>query len=381
MIINKDIAMKKPIKTILALAAVLAAVSCEKTGFGDDGVKDDALRKANGQFVDETVIPTYRALADESLALQEKLESLEDTRTDAVVKEACAKWKAARQYWEWSEAFLFGAAKRYDIDPHIDTWPLDRVALENLLGSEKMMADIGNVVANLNNGLVGFHGIEYIIFRDGKERPVSEITDDELKYVIAVSADLTLKACQLEALWAGLENVTEEKQTILVEGEARLDDNFGEQMRLCGQTGSLWTSVTAGSEQIIEGCKDIVDEVGNSKIGKPYTGEDVNYIESPHSWNSITDFYDNIVSVRNAYFGGLGATSAKAGSVSAYIAGVDRAADEALVAAIENCLKTIDAMPRPFVQNYRDAKVKEAIDACEALNVALEAARQVLIEQ
>ena len=371
--------MKKSIKVIFAFAAVLAAVSCEKSGFGDDGAKDAALRKANEQFVDETAIPTYRALADESIALQKKLESLEDTRTDAVVKEACAKWKAARQYWEWSEAFLFGAAKRYDIDPHIDTWPLDRVALENLLGSEKMMADIENVVANLNNGLVGFHGIEYIIFRDGKERPVSEITDDELKYVIAVSADLTLKACQLEALWAGLENVTEEKQTILEEGEARLDDNFGEQMRLCGQTGSLWTSVTAGSEQIIEGCKDIVDEVGNSKIGKPYTGEDVNYIESPHSWNSITDFYDNIVSVRNAYFGALGATSAQTYSVSAYLASVDQAANEGVISAIEKCLEKIAAMPKPFVKNYQDAKVKDAIDACNDLNDALEVARQALI--
>lgn len=373
--------MKKLIKAIFAFSAVLAAVSCEKSGFGDSGAKDAVLQKANEQFVEETVIPTYRALADESLALQKVLEQLGKNRNDALVKESCAKWKSARQYWEWSEAFLFGAAQRYDIDPHIDTWPLDRTALENLLGSEKMMADIENVVPNLNNGLLGFHAIEYIIFRDGKERAASEITADEMKYVIAVSADLALKACQLEALWTGIENVTEEKQAVLEDGEARLDDNFGEQMMLCGQTGSLWTSVTAGSEQIIEGCKDIVDEVGNSKIGKPYTGEDVNYIESPHSWNSITDFYDNIVSVRNAYFGGLGATSAKAGSVSAYIAGVDKAADDALVAAIENCLKAINAMPHPFVKNYRDAKVKEAIDACDVLNNALEAVRQVLIEQ
>ena len=38
-------------------------------------------------------------------------------------------------------------------------------------------------------------------------------------------------------------------------------------------------------------------------------------------------------------------------------------------------------MPRPFVKNYKDAKVKAAIDACNDLNDALEAARKVLIEQ
>ena len=68
-------------------------------------------------------------------------------------------------------------------------------------------------------------------------------------------------------------------------------------------------------------------------------------------------------------------------SVSAYIASVDKETDAKLVAAIEDCLKAIDEMPRPFVKNYRDAKVKAAIDACNDLNDALEAARKVLIEQ
>ena len=36
-------------------------------------------------------------------------------------------------------------------------------------------------------------------------------------------------------------------------------------------------------------------------------------------------------------------------------------------------------MPKPFVKNYKDANVKEAIDACNDLNDALEVARQALI--
>ena len=144
------------------------------------------------------------------------------------------------------------------------------------------MDNIDKYVSNFNNGLVGFHGLEYIIFREGKERSASDIPELEIKYAIAVSADLTLSACHLEAAWAGLDNVTEEKRAILEDaGEERFGE-FGRQMKLSGQTGSLWTSVTAGSEQIIEGCKDIVDEVGKSKIGKPYTGEDENYIDRLH---------------------------------------------------------------------------------------------------
>ena len=139
-------------------------------------------------------------------------------------------------------------------------------------------------------------------------------------------------------------------------------------MRLCGQAGSTWKSITLGTDQIIEGCKDIVDEVGNSKIGKPHTGEDESYIESPHAYNSIQDFIDNIESVRYAYFGGFRATSAHANSVSAYIRSVDPAADEA----------AINAMPRPFVKNYKAAEVSAAMNACEALSEALTAAQKTL---
>jgi hypothetical protein len=49
--------------------------------------------------------------------------------------------------------------------------------------------------------------------------------------------------------------------------------------------------------------------VGQSKIGLPYTGEDASYIESPYAYNSITDFYDNIVSCKNALYGAMGATA------------------------------------------------------------------------
>lgn len=373
--------MRQSFKFAAALmVAALAAVACDKSSTDlASSAKEETLQKVNEAFVDNTVIPTYKNLADKSLELQAAIEKLQADPTDANVKAACDLWKSARQYWEWSEAFLFGAASKYYIDPHIDTWPLDKVALENLLDSDKMMADIENTVANLNNGLVGFHGIEYIIFRDGNERAASSIPAKELLYAAAVAKDLSLSAARLEAAWAGLDNVSAVKKEMIEDAEMEPADDFGEQMKLSGQAGSVWKSVTAGSEQILEGCKDIVDEVGSQKIGKPYTGEDVNYIESPHSWNSIEDFYDNIVSVRNAYFGALGATSAQAYSVSAYLAGVDKAADDGVKAAISVCLEKISAMPKPFVKNYKDAKVKDAIDACNALNDALEAARQALI--
>ncbi len=368
-----------PAALCIAMAATVLS-SCEKSAEIDNS-KNEELQIVNEQFVDDVVIPTYKTLADKSLSLYDAVTALRTSKTDAAVDKACGLWRDARQYWEWSESFLFGAASKYFIDPHIDTWPLDKVALDNLLGSEKMMNDIENVVANLNNGLVGFHGLEYIIFREGENRPAAQISGDELKYAEAVAKDLALSCARLEAAWAGIDEVSDRKAGLIEEAELEPEDNFGEQMKLCGQAGSVWKSITAGSEQIIEGCKDIIDEVGNSKIGKPYTGEDVNYIESPHSWNSITDFYDNVVSIRSAYFGKLGAETAQTHSVSAFVRKADAKADQDVIDALSVCLSKIDAMPRPFVKNYKDARVGEAVDACNALNDALEAARQVLVNE
>jgi len=370
---------KSAIVMMCAIITSLGFVACSDS---DNDIelseKEKELQTINIAYVDNNVVPIYKTLADQTILLMDAIEALQTSKTDANVAKACELWKKSRQYWEWSEAFLFGAATKYYIDPHIDTWPLDKTQLEKLLNNDAMMDDIENTIANLNNGLVGYHGLEYMIFRDGNNRPAADITAKELNYSVAVARDLALSCCRLEAAWAGMENVTAEKQEIIEDAEMEPEDNFGEQMELAGFAGSTWRTVTLASEQIIDGCRTIVDEVGSSKIGAPYTGEDINYIESPHAYNSIQDFYDNITGVQYALYGKMGATTPQALSVFAYIENTDPTVASALKTALETCLAKIDAMPKPFVLNFRDAKVKEAIDACSALDSALLTAQQSL---
>ena len=368
---------------LLIVAAAMTVAGFSSCDGNDSNVlelseKEKTLQQVNAQYVKANVIPIYKNLADQTLLLMNAVEALAANPSDANMATACSLWKVSRQYWEWSEAFLFGAASKYNIDPHIDTWPLDKVALQNLLDSDKMMEDIENTIANLNNGLVGYHGLEYIIFREGKNRPAVGLPEKELRYAVAVARDLAVNSCRLEAAWAGLDNVTSAKQNLLGEAEMEPEDNFGEQMELAGFAGSPWKTVTLGAGQIIEGCKTIVDEVGAMKIGAPFTGSDTEYIESPHAYNSIQDFEDNITGVKFAYFGQMGATSAHAQSISAYIKSVDAAADQAVINAINTCITKIQSMPKPFVLNYSDPKVGEAIEACSALEEALTVAGAVI---
>ena len=92
------------------------------------------------QYVNGVVVPTYKSLADEANELATLCQELRDNPTQSKVQECCNKWISARKYWELSEAFLFGAAADYNIDPHIDSWPLQKSQLDNILNNDALIA-------------------------------------------------------------------------------------------------------------------------------------------------------------------------------------------------------------------------------------------------
>ncbi len=371
-------------------AAMIAAMACSFSSCSNDddvddtsGQKDEMYEKIIQQFTDHTVTVTYKNLADNTEMLEEKLQTLKVAKTDANVQAACEIFLEARAWWEKSEAFLFGAASDFGIDPHIDSWPLDLTALKKELGNASHIADMAAEDADvwagdhLGNALLGFHGIEYIIFKDGKAKPVSEITNDELIYAAAVAGDLRNKCFQLQISWAGEDNVAQNRVEKVVDDlelsvtVANGDNSYQQNMLSAGKAGSTYKTWTHAVQAIVDGCKTIADEVGTSKIGKPHTGEDRNYIESPYSYMSITDFYDNIISIDNAYMGGIEGERNEALSLHAYIASVNAELDTKTTTAISNALAKIKAMKAPFVLNYQDASCQEAMDACKALDNVL----------
>ncbi|MDR0829682.1 MAG: peptidase M75 [Prevotellaceae bacterium] len=333
-------------------------------------------------YVDNTIIPTYKALADNAIELEKALVMLKNNRTDANVFTACKEWVDSRKFWEQSEAFLFGAAADFGIDPHIDTWPLDLTALVAELGNADhiaaMAAEDGAAWAGekLGAGLLGFHGIEYILFRNGQKRPFGDIRDNELIYAIAVAGDLRNQCIRLEAAWAGKNNVSAEKQLIINNFELGVTiangQSYGENMKNAGKAGSTYKSFTDAAEDIIQGCTDISDEVAAMKIGKPYKGEDINYIESPYSHNSITDFVDNVESIRNAYLGGV--EGKRDNSLHGFFDKVNKNFDNRVLAAIDEAIDKISAIQN-FETNPASAQAGIAIEALNSLTSIFEEAQ------
>lgn len=375
--------LKKLFVILPSLLLGFGAVSCSDNDPDtpvEESAKEAALRNASVAYIDHTVLPTYKGMADAAIELYDNCETISahhsaGTLTDADIAAAANSWKESRRYWELSEAFLFGPAADHNIDPHIDSWPLDKDAMDRLLTEIRNGADY-SIDNNFGYGLLGFHSIEYMLFELSADGATSRYhslnyTPEEIKYLLMVAEDLRNQCVCLEACWAGTPNVSSEKQEILDEAELDMGKKHGWMMVNAGQAGSIYKTYQEVAEEIIQGCIDIADEVGNTKIGRPHSGstlDDRNYIESPYSLNSIEDFQDNIRSIKNSYCGAIAGDA----SISDYIKSVNPALDSETRAAIDNAITAIAAIPEPFALNARGSEAANAVEVVNTLTDTLE---------
>ena len=372
-----------------ALAFTMGFTSCSDDD-NDEHVgtfSSNELKEVNADYVDNTVVATYRNLANYNKQLVADLNAMSD---DAGVAKACETWKQSRKWWEFSEAFLFGAAGDYAIDPHTDTWPFDRTQFDKymnkykdaMLGEEGYEDETNTIDEAIATGknLTGFHAVEYLIFRNGQPRHFADMTHNEIYFAKSAAQDLYLNSLKLVSAWGG--SVSADEQALLDEAEFESSINYGENFKNAGNAGSTYSTVVLASKEIIAGANDIIGEVRDSKIGAPATGEDVNYIESPHAYNSIQDFYDNIMSVKHALYGGctVDGTTPEAKSLIGVCLknNKTKAAAQNVMTNLENALSKISNMKKPFVLYYTDQSAKDAMEALDGLEESLNALDDLL---
>ena len=331
---------------ILGMAAVaIALTACDDSKKEENSSSfENDIKAAVEQYVPGVVYSTYNDLAAESAQLYDLLAAAADKGvedlTQADIDAICQKFLQARQSWEESEAFLYGAATDFGIDPHIDTWPLDVEALATALSNAEQVAalegedGIAYASAKLGAELLGFHGIEFILFRDGQNRTVSALQGNEdheafsgktvtgaqeLLYAAAVAGDLRDNCYRLSVSWnpdapqAWQERCEELEVPVTLSGS---DKTYGENMLGAAQAGSTYaTWQETASSILVAGCSNICNEVANVKMGNAHSGEDINYIESPYSKKSFQDFIDNILSIQYSLYGKAGATAPESKSL------------------------------------------------------------------
>lgn len=430
--------MKRIFKLAMLFAAgmmTMGMVSCSSDDDKNDSVdvakeQNEAIEALTKQYLSDVVYPTYTNLANESESLYGKISALKTKLkagtavNQSEIDDICTSYKNARKFWEQSEAFLYGAASDFEIDPHIDTWPLDVPTLGEDLADDAKIArlDAADGIEYARTSLtaenLGFHGIEFIFFRDGKNRSAAFFNNDEKEtdsditakgdvtakeeviFATAVAGDLRDKCFQLEVAWNP--NASSAHKSRVAECAKTSDDfettvsknslTYGENMLAVNAGNSTYNSWKKVVEEIlVGGCSNICAEVADQKMGQAYraatgTGDaedDPNYIESPYSHNSFTDFYGNIMSIQNALYNNVEGTSATNSSVMSYLKKYNANEAATLQAKLSAALTALQACQnsgKSFVEAPGATYVKTAMDAIDELDDELNVAANWILK-
>lgn len=340
-----------------ALALLLAPVAGCTGGPGPSGPTfegHDLAPEIVDSFADDVVVPTYSLLATRLAALRDACQTLASEATAPNLETAQQAWIDARAPWESSEGFLFGPVDAFGFDPALDSWPVDQAALDGVLASSDPLSQ--EYVSSLDDTLQGFHTAEYLLFGASANKTVQEFTVRELDYLVAVTSEMAGLSADLAAAW-----------TTGLDGNPPYQDIFKD----AGNAANpAYPSLGSAAQEMLYGMIGILDEVANGKIADPFTQQDSTLVESQFSFNSLTDFTNNIHSVRNAYLGRNLDTGATGTSISDFVLDVDSELDARIQSELDASIAALDAIERPF----RDSITNP--DASDDIRSAQDAIRQ-----
>lgn len=406
--------MKKIIPIVLLAATVLAGCDKNKGFQGDLSEEESELKAAVEQYVPGVIYSIYGTLADETTDLcdlfaEAKTKAKANTLAQSDINAIAAKFLKAREYWEKSEAFLYGAASDFGIDPHIDDWPLDLNALSKTLSNNVLMNDLDTYgadrISSVGESSLGFHGLEYILFRDGNIRGVADVTSgetivseteegveesyvvtgiNELIFAAAVAEDLRNACWRLQVCWDPgapadrVSYIADELELPYTSGGSAY--TYGESLLRTGLVGGIHEFWTESSTKIfVSGMQNICNEVAHTKIATANSQNeegvhDSSYIESPYSKNSYRDFLDNILSIQYSLYGKADADVPVNASfinfLKKYNSALGDKLESALAAAKASLQACIDSGVA-FVDNPAADCASNAIEKIDALNNVL----------
>jgi len=364
-------------RSLVALAISTIAL----TGCGSSSSEEEVVIEPTGfsfaatemitNLTNDVIVAGYQNLNDEAADFLLATQNLVNTPTAENLAAAQQAWKDVRVPWEQGESHIFGPVDALSIDPHLDTWPLNTSDLQALLASQTGFS--ADELKTFNDDVQGFHTMEFLLFGDGvadNEKTIEEMTILESEYLSAAAEVFKTYTQTLFDAWTVANNPND------VNSVAYKD-------LLITANNDVYASQLGVVEELINGMIGIVDEVGNGKIAEPFGSSidniDTSKVESQYSWNSLSDFTDNIQGVQNVYRGEFPEQADKAGIID-FISAADAVVATRVDIEIVDAIAAIKAISGeadlPFRQAINDAnarlRIQLAIDALTTLQTSLE---------
>ena len=301
-------------------------------------------------FADKVVVPTNLLFAKKAEELSTAIDNFVKIPNDNSLKAAQDAWVAARSPWEQSECFGFGPAKSLGYDGALDTWPVNQTDLKKVLDSKEKITP--ESIEKRQETEKGFHVIEYLLFGEGKTRKAFDLGKQELDYLQAIGKDFSKVAGLLANSWSkGVEGKPAYREVIAKAGDS---------------SNTIYPTVQAGTQEMLGGMLDSLDEVANKKIGKTFEAKDAKLAESRFSFNTLTDIKHNVQGSENVYLGSFKDANTSGMGLSAYVAKVKPDLDARVKKEFDAAQEALNKIPEPFEKAIADPKAADAIKAAQA---------------
>jgi putative iron-regulated protein len=296
--------------------------------------------------------PIYDDLAAQTSLLDEHVHQLQINTNNENLLLCKQDWLNARRVWEMSEAFLFGPVSTNNIDPRIDTWPINFQDLEGELSSSNAFTE--TYVDQMQDALKGFHPIEYFIFGENGNKDASEFTARELEYLVALSNNLKALTQELSFAW-----------------KHSTATSFHHEFILAGVSSTVYPTQLSAYEEVVNSMIGICEEVADGKIGEPFINANPALEESPFSSNSLVDFSNNIIGIENVY---LGKYNSNEHGLEDLVRKNNLQLDGEIKSHLQSAIAALNAITVPFGEAIfeQPVQVQNAIDAIHGLKEVLE---------
>lgn len=328
----------------LLLLSGLLFTACDSSSPGDvdgeitiDDIDTEAILTSEANDV---ILATYTELETDASTLNGEIDAFVSSPSAEGLQSAQDAWIATRTPWESSESFLFGPVAEDDLDPALDSWPVDETSIQQVLDGNQEVTP--NVVRNLGNNSKGFHTIEFLLFGPNGDKTVNDFTQREYDYLSAATIVLAEDTKTLADAWR--------------DGYAA---NFAATQVTTAQ------SPKAALDVLAEGIEIIADEVGTGKIGTPLSDNTIARVESKYSENSFSDFANNMRSIRAIYTGDYAGNTGP--GLDDVVGRVNPELDSRMKAQIEEAITRIEEIPMSFRKAIEQGDTADVQAAQEAI--------------
>ncbi len=342
--------MKATAQFMMAIGLFTFAVSCSKDPEVTEPIvntTEDLGQKILDDFSNVVALDIYNDLSSKTTSLYAHVQELQNNPDENILTTCKQDWRDARSSWEKSEAFLFGPVSTENIDPRIDTWPVNFQDLEGeLAGTQNFTHEY---IEGLQDALKGFHPIEYLLFGQNGNKTHTQFTSREFEYLVALCENLKELTSALATSW-----------------NHNNSNSYASTWINAGSGNTIYATRLSAYEEMVNAMAGICSEVAEGKMNEPFVLQDPSLEESPFAFNSITDFTNNIRGVENVY---LASFNDDGTGLEDLVRQHNLSLDSTIKSKIQQAIASLQNITVPFGQAIvqQPVQVQNAIDAIESL--------------